>query len=98
MGNGKISRQLKVITGLMAVYEKFIVKIFNALGLENRATLVLKGICFAEETDYLVKQESQDNFYTSIGGDIKIIDKGGTKSILRTWSDEDYKNVWSIKS
>jgi len=75
-----------------AIYEKFIINIFNAMGLESRTTLVPKGIYFVEETDYLIKHEPQDDFYTVIGGVVKIIDRNGMKSILRTWEDEDLKD------
>jgi len=38
------------------LYKKFIVNIFNGLGLESRATLVPKGIYFVEDIDYLAKE------------------------------------------
>lgn len=76
-----------------AVYEKFIVNIFNALGLESRSELVPKGIYYVEETDYLFKENPEDDYYTVIGGIVKIIDRNGMMSVLRTWNDEDYKDV-----
>jgi len=75
-----------------AVYEKFIVNIFNAIGLESRATLVPKGIYFVEEIEYLIKEKPEDDYYIIAGGLINVIDRNGLKSVLHTWQDKDYKD------
>lgn len=80
------------------IYEKFIVNIFNGFGLESRATLIPKGIYYVEDTDYLYKEDPEQDYYTVIGGIVKIIDKNGLKSILRTWTDEDYKDIEPVES
>lgn len=74
------------------IYERFIINIFNAFGLESRATLVPKGIYYAEQEDYLYKDDPEDDYYIVIGGAVYTIDKNGSKSVLRTWTDEDYKD------
>lgn len=79
-------------------YEKFIIKIFNALGLESRMTLFPMRVYFVEETNYHIKQQPQDDFYICIGGIVKIIDKNGIKKEHSSWQDEDYKNIKPIKS
>ena len=81
-----------------AVYEKFIVNIFNVFGLESRATLIPKGIYFVEDTDYLIKENPEDDYFIVTGGIVKIIDRNGMKSVLRSWTDEDYKDIEPIES
>jgi hypothetical protein len=76
-----------------AIYEKFIINIFNAFGLESRATLIPKGIYWVEDIQYLVKENLEDDYFIVGGGIVKSIDRNGLKSVLRTWSDEDYKHL-----
>lgn len=80
------------------VYEKFIINIFNAFGLESRATLIPKGIYFVEETEYLAKENPEDDYYIIVGGAVMEIDRSGLKSVLRKWEDEDYKHLEVKKS
>ncbi len=79
------------------LYEKFIVNIFNAWGLESRATLIPKGIYFVEEISYAVKQEDSDGFL-EVAGTVNIIDKNGIKTVLHSWEDEDYKHLEQAKT
>lgn len=76
-----------------AIYEKFILNIFNAWGLESRAMLVPKGIYFVEETQYLVKENPEDDYYIVAGGLVMTVDRSGLKTVLRKWEDEDYKHL-----
>lgn len=76
-----------------AIYEKFIINFFNGLGLESRASLVPKAIYFVEETQCLVKENPEDDYYIVAGGAVMAIDRSGLKSVLRTWEDEDYKHL-----
>lgn len=46
------------------IYEKFIINIFNAMGLDSRASLVPKGIYWVEDSDYLVKEKPEQDYYT----------------------------------
>lgn len=73
-----------------AIYEKFIVNFFNSWGLESRWTLVPKGIYWVEESDYLVKEKPDQDYYTIAGGIVYSIDRNGLKSILKEWKDEEY--------
>lgn len=73
------------------LYEKFIVNIFNAFGLEFRSTLVPKGIYYVEEINYLAK-DPDDGYDLVVGGIVKIIDRNGMKSVLSNRIDEDYKH------
>lgn len=75
------------------LYEKFIVNIFNAFGLESRATLVPKGIYFVEDINYLAKKSQDDDYFIVVGGVVYSIDKNGMKSVLHTWKDEDYLHL-----
>lgn len=79
------------------LYEKFIVNIFNAFGIESRATLVPKGIYFVEDIDYLGKEDSQNDYYTVIGGIVYSIDRNGLRHVLHQWKDEDYQNLEVIE-
>jgi len=78
-----------------AIYEKFILNIFNVFGLESRATLIPKGIYLAEQVDYLAKEDPEDDYYIVVGETIYTIDKNGLKTVHRTWKDEDYKHLES---
>lgn len=76
-----------------SIYSKFIVNIFNTWGLESRSTLVPKGIYFVEESQYLVKEDPKDDYYTVSGGVVMALDRSGLKTVLRKWKDEDYKDL-----
>lgn len=80
------------------LYEKFIVNLFNGLGLESRATMFPKGIYFVEDIDYLAKENPEDDFFLIVGGLVKVIDKNGLKTVLRSWNDEDYKDLEATES
>lgn len=73
------------------IYEKFIINIYNAFGLESRAELVPKGIYWVEHIEYLVKENPEDDYFIIAGGQVNAIDRNGLKSVLHTWQDEDYK-------
>lgn len=81
-----------------AIYEKFIINIFNAWGLESRATLIPKGIYYVEDTNYLIKESPESDCFIVVGGVIKAIDRNGLKTILHTWEDEEYKGLEIIES
>lgn len=78
------------------IYEKFIVKFFNAQGLDVRALLMPTAINYVEDSDYLVKESPDQDYYNVAGGIVYAIDKSGNKSILRAWEDEDYKHLEKI--
>lgn len=80
------------------VYDKFIVNIFNAFGLESRATLIPKGIYYVEDIQYLVKENPEDDHYLVVGGIIYAIDRNGLKSVLHTWKDEEYTHLEIVES
>lgn len=75
------------------IYENFIINIFNAFGLESRATLVPKAIYYVEDIQYLVKENPEDDYFTVAGGIVYAIDRSGLKTVLREWKDEDYKHL-----
>ena len=76
-----------------AIYEKFIMKIFNAWGLESRALLIPKGIYWVEEVEYITKENNDQNYFDYAGCIIYTIDRNGNKTVLREWMDEDYKHL-----
>lgn len=76
-----------------AIYEKFIVNIFNAWGLDSRLNLIPKGIYFVEDTEYLVKENPDDDYFILAGHTIYAIDRSGNKQLLHQWEDEDYKHL-----
>ena len=61
--------------------------------MESRATLIPKGIYWVEDIQYLVKENLEDDYFIVGGGIVKSIDRNGLKSVLRIWSDEDYKHL-----
>lgn len=81
-----------------AIYKKFIVNMFNGLGLESRATLYPKGICFVEEIEYLGKENPEDDFYMTINSVVYSIDRNGLKSVLHTWVDKENKHLEVLKT
>lgn len=76
-----------------SIYEKFILNIFNAFGLESRSKLIPKGIYLVEEIQHLVKENPEDDYYIVSGGVIWAIDRSGLKTILHKWEDQDYKGL-----
>lgn len=76
-----------------SIYEKFIINIYNAFGLELRATLAPKGIYYVEHTEHLSKEDPEDDCYVVIGATINSIDKTGLKSVLHHYIFDDYKNL-----
>lgn len=81
-----------------ARYEKFIVNIYNAFGLESRATLIPKGIYYVEERNFLLKENPADECFLEVGTIIKTINKNGEKCTLHKWINEDYKNFQLTES
>ncbi|KLU63697.1 hypothetical protein DEAC_c43830 [Desulfosporosinus acididurans] len=80
------------------LYSKFIVNFFNGLGLDSRMTLIPKGIYYAEDFDYLVKENPEDDYYNVAGGVVLAIDRNGVKTVHRTWKDEDHTHLEAIES
>lgn len=81
-----------------AAYEKFIINIFNGLGLESRDTFIPKGIYYVEDTRLLVKKNQKNDYLTVAGGIIKVINQDGLKWVLHTWKDKNYKHLPTAKS
>jgi len=79
-----------------AIYEKFIINIFNAWGLDSRLNLLPKGIYFVEDTEYIVKENPENDYYTLAGQTIYTIDRSGSKKLFRKWEDEEYKHLEKI--
>ena len=80
------------------LYEKFIVNLFNGLGLDSRMTMIPKGIYFVEDFDYIVKENPNDEYWQVAGGIVMAIDKNGLKSVHRSWKDDDYTHLEATKS
>ena len=78
------------------IYEKFIINIFNAWGLDSRATLIPKGIYWVQDSDYLVKETPTQDYYSVAGGIVYAVDRHGNKTVLHEWEDEDYKHLERI--
>lgn len=76
-----------------AIYKKFIINIFNAWGLDSRALLIPKGIYWVEESNYLVKESPDQDYYNIAGGIVYSIEKDRKKTVLREWEDKDYKHL-----
>jgi hypothetical protein len=76
-----------------AIYAKFIINIFNGWGLESRATLIPKGIYWVEDSNYLIKENPENDYFNVVGGVVYTIDRNGNKTMLRKWEDEDYKHL-----
>lgn len=74
------------------IFEKFIVNVFNAIGIESRATLVPIAIYWVEETEYLTKRNPQDDSYIIKGGVVYAISRNGVKKLINKWKDPDFKD------
>jgi len=79
------------------LYEKFIINLFNGLGLDSRMTMVPKGIYYVEDFDYLVKENPEDDYFNVAGGLVMAIDKNGLKTVHRSWKDDDYTHLEMTK-
>jgi len=75
------------------LYSKFILNIYNAWGLDSRATLTPRGIYFVEDIDYLVKENPDDDFFIVAGGIVRSIDKNGIRTVLHNWVHESYTGL-----
>ncbi len=80
------------------IYEKFIINIFNVFGLESRTTLIPKGIYYVEDIQYLVKENPEDDYFVVMGGLVKALDRSGLKTVIHTWTDEEYKDFEVVES
>ena len=79
-----------------AIYEKFIINIFNAWGLDSRAALIPTGIYWVEDSEYITKENPEQDYYNVAGGIVYSIDRYGNKTVLREWEDEEYKHLEKI--
>ena len=80
------------------LYSKFIVNLFNGLGLDSRMTMIPKGIFFVEDIDYLVKEDPKDDYFNVAGGLVMAVDKNGLKTVHRLWKDDDYAHLKMTES
>ncbi len=76
-----------------AIYEKFIVNIFNNYGLESRSKLIPKGIYYVEHTERFAKSDSEEDVYVLVDWVIMVIDRSGLRSLLRMGEDEEFKHL-----
>ena len=80
------------------LFGSFIVNFFNRLGLDSRMTLIPKSIYLAEDYDLLVKENPDDEYWQVAGGVVLKIHENGLKTVHKTWEDEDYAHLETIKS
>lgn len=76
-----------------AIYEKFIINIFNAWGLDSRLNLLPNGIFWVEDIEYFVKEKPEDDYYTLAGQTIYTIDRSGSRKLLHQWADDEFKHL-----
>lgn len=74
-------------------YKKFIIKFFNAQFLEVRSQIVLRSINFVEDILYLGKENITNDEFVPLGGTVNAICRNGLKVVIRTWKDDEYKNL-----
>lgn len=74
-------------------YKKFIVKFFNGHWLETRSSIIPKSINFVEDILHLGKENIKDDEFVPLGGTINIVCRNGLKMVMRTWNDDEYKNL-----
>lgn len=82
------------------IFKKFIVKIFNAWGLESRAALNPKGIYLVEDKEYNANDpddEENENYIVTVKRIIKTIDKEGKKKILHQYKNKEYLKLPIVK-
>ncbi|MBO0558982.1 hypothetical protein EXQ37_03865 [Clostridium botulinum] len=67
-----------------SIYKKFIINIFNRLGLEARMNLIPKRINFVEDMEYVAKDPDpiNDDCVVMVRHVIRAIDRDGNKEIL----------------
>ena len=78
------------------IFEKFILNIFNAWDLDNRALLIPEGIYWVEDSDYLVKENIEQDYYNVAGGIVYAIDRDGNRNVLHEWDDKDFIHLERI--
>lgn len=83
--------------GNREVFERFIVNIFNASGIDTRTRLVPTGIYLVEDIDYLAKEDPKQDYYNIAGGIVSSIDRYGRKNLLHKWEDEEFIHLERIE-
>jgi hypothetical protein len=75
------------------IFDGFILNVFNACGLESRATLIPIGVYWVEERQYIVKENPSDDFFVGAGSLVRKISKDGSRTVLHKWIHKDYKKL-----
>ena len=78
------------------LFGKFIVNLFNGLGLDSRMAMIPKGIYFVEDVEYAVENPG-DEYLTVAGGHVMAIDKNGLKTVHRSWKDDYYTHLERVQ-
>ena len=76
-----------------SMYETFIIKFLNGLGLDSRMELKPKAIYRVEHIKYFVKEKPTDECNMWAGEKVSSIDKHGNKKLLHKHIDKEYKNL-----
>lgn len=80
------------------LFKKFILNYFNGYGLEARTTLTPLSINYVEETEYLGKEKSEDDYYVLLGQEVQIVKADGSKELLKKTKDDTYSGLQVAKT
>jgi len=70
------------------IYRHFIIKFFNAFGLDNRATIQPLAVYWVESQDKVAVES--DGSLVWVGGTIVAIDRRHNRMIVDDWFDNEY--------
>jgi len=79
------------------LYVAFVVNFFNAQGMDSRVTLVPTGIHYVEDVDLIAKEDPDDEYFTVVGGIVKVINKDGSQTLHHEWRGTGYEELETIE-
>jgi hypothetical protein len=74
------------------LYSRFILNFYNTTEPDSRASLIPKAVYHVEVRNYLVKTNPDQVYYTVAGNIVEVIDKHGTRTVLKKWLQDKFKN------
>ena len=75
------------------IFQKFLLKFLNVLGLERRFSIKPLAINFVEDTIYDAVDPDDSNYYVTVKQIIKSIHSSGKKEIIHKYFDKEYKGL-----
>ena len=94
INTGEIQGYDELLQKHKTIFDSFILNIYNAQGIERRATLLPNSFNFVVSEQSLGKENSSDNYYIPLGTTITAVyaDENDNK-VLKKYKDKKYKYI-----